>query len=154
MSSKIKLILAVSIVLNFLFIGLIVGSYSTRYMYKWGMRHYSPEIIENLPKDKQDLVISKMEQLYKVKRENWKKIRKTKSELISIIKAPEFNENLYDQKVNELHSLYREMAVSLAQSIKDLAREFNPEERAVLSQFLNKRHRKGMHRRFYTDDRE
>ena len=93
-----------------------------------------------------------MDELYKEKRAHWKKIKETKSELIDIIKAPEFNEAQYDRKVNELHGLYREMAVSLAQSIKELAKSFNPEERAVLSQFLNKRHKRGMHTKCEEDD--
>lgn len=150
MNSKVKIIVAVSIILNFLFIGIILGSFSTRYVYKWGMRQHYPEIVENLPADKQELVYNEMDKLHKEKRDHWKKIRKTRSELINIIKAPEFNEDLYDKKVDELHNLYREMAVNLAQSIKELARDFTPEERAVLSQFLNKRHRKEFHRRFET----
>lgn len=149
MTSNIKIILAVSIILNFLFIGLLVGSFSTRYMYKWGMKNYYPETVENLPEYKQELVYEKMDELYRQKSEHWKKIRKTKSELINIIKAPVFNEALYDQKVNELHSLYRDMAVSLAQSIKELARGFTPEERAVLSEFLNKRHRRDINRKYH-----
>ncbi len=152
MTSNIKIVLAISIILNFLFIGLLVGSFSTRYMYKWGMKHYYPEMSENLSEEKQELVYGKMDELYKKKGEYRERIRKTRSELINIIKAPEFNEALYDNKVNELHGLYREMAVNLAQSIKELARGFTPEERAVLSQFLNKRHSKEMQRKFDGDN--
>ena len=147
MTSNIKIILTVSVILNFLLVGLVVGSFSTRYMYKWGMKNYYPETVENLPEDKQQLVYKKMDLLYSQKKEYWKKIRKTKSELIDIIKAPVFNEVLYDQKVNELHNLYREMAISLAQSIKELARSFTPQERVILSEFLNKRHKRYDHGR-------
>lgn len=152
MTSNIKTILAISIILNFLLIGLLVGSLSTRYMYKWGMRHYYPETVDNLSTEKQKMVYDKMDELYREKRTHWKKIKKTKSELIDIIRAPKFNEAQYDQKVNELHSQYREMAVNLAQSIKELAKSFNPEERVVLSEFLNKRHRRDMHAKCDTDE--
>lgn len=148
MTSNIKIILAVSIILNFLLIGLILGSFSTRFMHKWGTKDYYPQMVEKLPEDKQELVYQKMDKLYRQKKEHWKKIQKTKSELRDIIKAPEFSETLYDQKINELHGLYRDMAVNLAQSIKELARDFTPEERAVLSEFLNKRHGRDMHRKY------
>lgn len=150
MSSKIKFILIISIILNFLFAGLLIGHYSKSYMHGYDKHQSFSEFADKLPPEKKEIVMKRMEEVREEKREIKKQIEQVKQELRDIISAPQFDEQLYDQKVNEMHELYRSKAKKIAAVIKEMAKNFTPEEREMLTEFLeNRKHRyKKMHDKY------
>lgn len=152
MSSKIKFILIISLILNFLFAGLLIGHYSRSYLYQHEKDRRFSEFAEKLPAEKKDMVTNRMNAIREENREIRKQIKKVKEELRDIIAAPEFDEQLYDSKVSQMHELYRTKAKNIAAVIKDMAKSFTPEEREMLSDFLEKR--KHRHKKMHKDYKE
>ncbi|NIU85905.1 MAG: hypothetical protein GWN11_03950, partial [Candidatus Dadabacteria bacterium] len=68
-----------------------------------------------------------------------RKIHKLRKEIAQVVSASEFDEQLFNEKVSELHDLHGEMARSLAEVTKNLAVKFTPEERRMLAEILKKR---------------
>lgn len=151
MSKKIKFLLTISIILNFLFVGLLIGSYSKFFFHHWGMKHHFSEVAEKLPPEKQELVKKKMNELRNTHKEKKREIRKTRKEIAEILKAPEFNQQLYDQKISEMHNLYRGKAVYMAETIKELAVQLTPEERKALADMIEKKHKRKYWRERHRD---
>ncbi len=142
MNSKIKLLLTLSIILNFLFAGLLIGNASKSLVHEKDDKNHFLEITKKLPPEKQKLVMAKFDALKSDRDETREKINKTRMEIAEILKAPEFDQKLYDRKISKMHRLYRGKAKKLAKSIKELAVDFTPEERAVLAEMLEKKHKK------------
>lgn len=152
MSSKIKFIFIVSLILNFLFAGLLIGHYSKSHLYKYGKNAKFSEFAEKLPDEKREFVLDRMNTIHEENSELKDRIREVKEELRDIISSPEFNEQLYDQKVSEMHELYRTKAKNIAAVIKEMANSFTTEERAMLSDYLeNRKHR---HKKDHKDYKE
>lgn len=152
MSSKIKFIFIVSLILNFLFAGLLIGHYSKSHMHKYGKDAKFTEFAGKLPEEKRELVLDRMSTIREENRKLKDRIREVKEELREIIRSPEFNEQLYDQKVSEMHELYRTKAKNIAAVIKEMANSFSAEERAMLSDYLeNRKHR---HKKDHKDYKE
>ena len=148
MSNKIKILLIVSVLLNFLLIGITIGYVGKERLHKPVAKKHFPEIFELSP-EKQEIVKKKMRQLRKETKPTRKKIRSVKAELREILVGEEFDENLYNNKVDELHELHGKMAKSLAVAIREIAPNFTPEEREILAKLLKKKdgrhHKKGPH---------
>ncbi|MGI9533653.1 MAG: periplasmic heavy metal sensor [Thermodesulfobacteriota bacterium] len=141
MSSRVKIILTISVILNFFFIGLIVGHYSGKYyMYK-NFRYFGTEIGERLSPENERMLKQTMRNLHKETRDSRKKIKKSRKELSRIITAPTFDEKKYDETVLKLHNLHTQMALKLSEATKKLAKEFNQEERKVIAEILKRGHR-------------
>jgi len=152
MSSTIKLILILSIILNFLFAGLIIGNYSKSYVKRWDREHSFRKFAGKLPSERRDMVMKEMTGIRDENKGIRTQINKVKDELIDIIEAPKFDAALYDRKVNEMHELYRKKAENIATAIKQMAVSFTPEERKMLGDFLEKRHQK--HKKIHEKYRE
>lgn len=150
MSNKIKILLAVSVLLNFLLVGISIGHMGKHRMYKRGIKHNFTEYSDLSP-EKQNLIMDQMSELRKQNRPVRKEINKVRNDIADILQSPEFDENLYNQKVDELHELHGKMAKSLAESVKELANQLSPEEREFLSQMLRKKHH-GKHRKIKSKD--
>lgn len=146
MSSKIKLVLIISLILNFLLAGLLIGQYSRGFLHDHGKGMKFSEFVANLPEDKRKFVEEKMNSVREENRIIKEQIRSVKEELREIIAAPEFDEQLYDENLNEMHDLYRTKAKNIADAIKYMAKNMSPEERKQLSEYFEKRkvkHKKG-----------
>ena len=152
MNSTIKLILIISIILNFLFAGLVIGNYSGSYVKRWDRENSFRKFARELPADRREMVIKKMGEIRDENIQIRKQIDEVKEQLIDIIESPRFDAALYDRKVNEMHELYRKKARNIATAIKDMAEDFTPEEREKLGDFLEKRHNK--HKKIHENYRE
>lgn len=142
MNKKIKLLLILSIILNFLFAGLLIGNASKNLVHDKDDKSHFLEITKKLPPEKQKLVMEKFDELKSDRDETRKKIYETRMEIAQILKAPEFDQRLYDRKISKMHRLYRGKAKKLAKAIKELAVDFTPEERAVLAEMLEKKNKR------------
>ncbi len=148
MSKRLKIILFISIIVNVLLIGVVIGHFSTRFLAKKHFKDHFPEISTELPVEKQEMLREAMTNLHKESRGIKRKIHKVRKQIVKILTAPEFNEQLYDKKVQELHNLHGEMAKGLSDVTKKLAVKFTPSERRVLAEIIKRRpHRRRPHDR-------
>jgi len=148
MSKRLKIILFISIIVNVMLIGVVIGHFSTRFLAKKHFKDHFPEISTELPAEKQEMLMDAMMKLHKESRSTKRKIRRVRKQIVEILTAPEFDEKLYDEKVEELHNLHGEMAKGLSEVTKKLAFKFTPSERRVLAEVLKRKpHRRRPHDR-------
>lgn len=141
MNKKTKIILSVSIILNILFIGLLVGHFSHRISMLYSMKSDMQETIKSLPQDKQDLVFSTIKELKSESGEAKDKIKIAQADILKTLTAPEFNPELFDKQVQELHMTFGELTADLAGAVKELALNLDQDERKKLAELIEKGHR-------------
>ena len=141
MNSKIKTIFTISIILNLFLAGILIGNCTKGYYdSKFTTKHFNFERTELSP-EKQKLLMNKFKEIRKNHKETKKDIFRTKTEIQKILSAKEFNEKLFDEKIEQMHDLHGKAAKTLANTIKELAVEFTPQEREILIKMIEKRHK-------------
>ena len=143
MSKTIKIMLAVSVLLNVLLIGVLIGSFSHRFAGPFQMRSHMKEVIGKLPEDKQELVKNTLKELKSETSATKKKVGAKRKEIMDVLTAPEFDPALFDQKVAELHVLMGELASEVAGAAKKIASNLDQQDRIMLSELIKRRHGPG-----------
>ena len=139
MSNRIKAVLTVSLVLNVLFIGILIGFFSGDFKEHRKMRADMHRSIDNLPEEKAKLVKKTMRNLHKDTKETRKQVRKTRKNINQIISATEFDVSAYDAEIKKLQDLHAEIMDKLGNSTKELAVQLEQDERKVIAELLEKR---------------
>lgn len=141
MSHKMKVLLTVSLALNILLAGIFIGQFSKDFM---KYREWEKDIeksVGKLPPDKAKLVKEALWTLKNETRETKKEIRKTRGNISKILVAPEFNEADFDKEIKKLHELQGRIMSYFAEATKELASQFNRDERRIISDLLQNRRR-------------
>ena len=138
MTKTIKLLILGSVVLNILLIGVIIGHVSYRLGWKESGRRHVPELAVKLPADKEELFLQTMKGVHLENRNVLRQIRDTRERALSVLTAPEFDEAAYQNEVVKLHWLRGLMMQRLAGAAKELAKQFNQEERKALAEHLRR----------------
>lgn len=138
MGNKLKLILFISIALNLLLVGLIIG-YSTR---GWVRHrdHYRPppEVVQKLSPEKAEMFSKAMRSLHHKNRKTARKIRQVRHEVVEILTAPQFDAKAYQAKAEELHQLHGKMKGQLTETVMEVASQLDQADRQALAGFLAK----------------
>ena len=139
MSKKIKIILTVSVVLNVLLIGVLVGMSADEYKDHRNKRAEFRSAVDKLPPENSKLVKKTMRGLHKETRKTRNELKKTRKKINKIISAPEFDESAYDVEIENLKRLQSEIMTKFGQVTKELAAQLGQEERKVIAELLKKR---------------
>jgi uncharacterized membrane protein len=91
-----------------------------------------------LPADKEKLFFETMKQVQMKNRDIRRQFREARENAISILTAPEFDETAYQVETERLHELRSRMMQRLAEGTKELAMQFNQEERKTLAKHLKR----------------
>jgi len=139
MSNKIKIILTVSIILNVLLVGVLIGLYADDFKEHKKMRADMHRSLDKLPDEKAKLVKKTMRGLHKETKKTRKHVRKTRENINNIISAPVFDESAYDKEIENLQRLQSEIMVKFGNATKELAVQLEQEEREIVAELLKKR---------------
>lgn len=145
MSRTVKILFALSIILNVLFAGVVIGMYSHGFKMKVSMRQDLEDVVKEFPPGKQALVTESIESLREKTKATKKEIRAKRKEIVAILSAPDFDPALYDRKVAELHSLMDKLGSEFADTARDLALQLDQDERKALSGIIMNRRGGGKH---------
>lgn len=136
MKSNAKIILVVSLLLNVLLVGVIIGKMSHHVGHRW--MHQSASELQ--PEQK-----AKIKGLFKSMRNQNEDLRKqmraTHREMFKALKADNFDADAYLGNANRLNAIKAEMMTNMSQTIATNAKDFSPEERKALARMM--KHRKG-----------
>jgi uncharacterized membrane protein len=138
MGKKIKILIGISLLLNVLLIGVVIGSISHRLFREDFPRRRPPELAIKLAPDKEKLFFDSMERVHLENREVRKQIDEARERVLATLKAPEFDETAYQVEAAKLDKLHGLMMQRFAGATKDLAKRFNQEERKALAEFLRR----------------
>jgi uncharacterized membrane protein len=133
MSKGLKIFLTVSVLLNVLLVGVLIGTFSHTVLWRMerGKRAFS--FIKELPPPKREMVFETMKKMKKDSRENRKKIKAARDEVIDAFAAPEFDAARFDRSVAALHALMEQLTDDIAEETKKIALELSPEERKEIA---------------------
>lgn len=138
MSKSLKIFLAVSVLLNVLLIGVLIGTFSHTILWRMEKGKRTFTLVKELPPDKREKVLETMKKMGKESRRTRKKIKKVRDEVINIFSAPEFDAELFDRKVAEMHALMGELTDDIAEETKKMALELSPEERKEIADTIRR----------------
>jgi len=138
MSKAMKMVLVGSFLLNALLIGILIGKVSDRLFRKDFPMRKPPEFGLKLPPDKEKLFWGAMDRVFRENRDIHKQTDEARERVLSILSAPEFDEAAYQVETAKLDELRGITMKRLAEATKELAKQFNQEERRVLSEHLRR----------------
>jgi uncharacterized membrane protein len=136
MGKRVKIMIGVSLLLNVLLIGILIGNISHRFFREDFPRRHPPELTGKLPPDKEKLFLESREKVFLANREVRRQIDETRERLLSILSAPEFDEAAYQAETVKLDKLHDLMMQRFAEATKELAKTFNQSERKILAEYL------------------
>lgn len=147
MSKTIKVVMIISLVLNILLIGFIIGNVSHRFFINNSIRQKPQEFSVNLPPDKKELFFNTMQKVRAENRVVKKQLREARRKIFSILTSPQFDEDSYTSEVEKLHLLRGLMMKRFSNATKELAKQLNQEERRALAEHLKRLPRHHQERR-------
>ncbi len=137
MSKKMKAVILCSLLFNIMLMGAIIGDVSRRLSKFVLIKNQASEFTSKLSEDKRKLFYEVMEKVYSDSKDTFKQIRKVRENAQSVLTAPEFDDAAYQAEVEKLHTLRRIMKQRLADAAKELAHQFDQEERKILADFFS-----------------
>jgi uncharacterized membrane protein len=136
MSKKLKLAFIVSIVLNVLLAGVILGDLPRRFDRAPRTGDRIKRDLAALPEPLRTRFREKMEQ---ARRSGMRaKIREERNEAIRLLAAEPFDEAAFDRQVKKIQDLRLQMTQRMADSVKDLAKDLPQNERKALAEVLKR----------------
>lgn len=133
MNKSLNTLLTISVLINVLLIGVILGlgsnyfSSKPHHFYKHHKHHSHHKDFGLLSEEKKYLI---------------EDIKKNREEVFKVLLAPQFDPNLYDQKVNNLRIAHSKLFNEMSESIKSKAQNSTQKEREELVQKLKSHHRR------------
>lgn len=139
MSKKIRIIFAVSLLLNLLLLGVVAGKISGVETHSGHGWH---ESMEGLPDGLRQKVGDTMKMARKKNHDLMKQMRLSREKTIEILKANEFDEKAYSDELEKMNSLRMEMMTNMSSEFKNLMLGLSPEERILVAENFKKMGRK------------
>jgi uncharacterized membrane protein len=135
MNKKLAVVMALSLSLNVLLAGIVLG----RVVHFWqGNEGWWNEsaAVATLPADKQVLFHSTMDKARQSNAETRKEIQKVREETIQILITEPFDEAAYQAKVKQMQGLRHQQSDTMADAIKSLAKQLTKQERSIFTEML------------------
>jgi uncharacterized membrane protein len=136
MSKFFKLAIIISLALNVVLIGLLLGELPGRFDRGNRPGERIRRDVEKLPKPLRARFREKMEQARQGGMRQ--KLRQERDEALRILAAEPFDEAAYDRQAKKIQELRLEMAQRMSDNVKELARGLSLEERQALAEALKR----------------
>ena len=136
MSKKMKILIFSSLLLNVLLVGVVVGDVSHRFHREYFIRKSAQEFASKLPEKKAALFLETVKKVHQNNQAAYDQIREARKEAMTLLSAPDFDEDAYRLQIKKILELRNIMKQRLANATIELARQFDHQERAALAQHL------------------
>jgi uncharacterized membrane protein len=138
MNRTLKLLFLVSIVLNVLLVGVLMGQLSRR-LERGSVREQRVEqALRDLPQPTQTRLREKFKQMRAAGDPLREQLRIAREETLGILSADPFDEAAYDRQVSKIDDLQLQLFKKMGQVVKEVAKELSPEERRIFAQILRR----------------
>jgi len=106
-----------------------------------GMRQPRHDLLSQLPADKEMLFHQTMREVREKTVGIRQQIKELKTEIKNILTAPEFDDDLFLEKIKNIQKLHIMMKEARNEAIVKLAKQFTQEEREILAELFPQKHR-------------
>jgi len=137
MTRQFKLVLVVSLALNVMFAGMILGHMSHHMLWSHGPRHFSAEQLAHLPEDKRKLFEDAVHQAAADMESRRAELADARKDAERLMNAEPFNEEAFLTKMDQVNDLQAQIRRHITQAIANTAKQFTPEERAVIADIVS-----------------
>ena len=138
MSQKTKLAFIVSIVLNVLLVGVLLGQ-SPRRFDRGSMREQRMEqAIKDLPAGSQTRLRERFQQLRATAEPLFREMRQVQDESVRLLAVEPFDEAAFDGQQAKINKMRADMTKKLSEGVKNAVKDLTPEERRHFAALLRR----------------
>jgi uncharacterized membrane protein len=138
MSRKLRFVFLISLLLNGLVVGLLVGGLPHRFDGRRGFEQRVDQVLARLPQDVQDRFRAGTERGRTEDDARRERIRDARRRAIEILGSEPLDLDAYDREVQIIDSLRGQGARDMAATIRELASDLPVEQRRVLAELLDR----------------
>jgi uncharacterized membrane protein len=138
MNRKVRIVFLVSIILNVLLLGIVLGALPHRFERRVPFQERLKADAEKLPEPARTRFLEGMETARKEVEPMREQMRQAREETLRILASESFDEAAYDQQVDRIQKLRLELAKRMSNSIKQVAKNLAPEQRKELAKILHR----------------
>jgi uncharacterized membrane protein len=138
MNRTLKLLFLVSIILNVLLVGVLMGQLPRRIETGSFREQRIEQALRDLPDPVQTRLREKFKQMRAASDPLREQLRGAREETLGILSAEPFDEAAYDRQVSKIGELQLQMLKKMGQVVKEIAKELPAEERRIFAQILRR----------------
>jgi len=137
MNKKLRFAFLVSLLVNVLLVGILLGALSHRVESSLSRQQQMEKALKELPEPIQGQFREKLARMRKDGEPLRDQIQDARDGAIRALVADPFAEAAYDSQVNKLNELRVQLIKQMAEDVKEIAKESPLEERQMLAAILN-----------------
>jgi len=138
MNRTLKLLFLVSIILNVLLVGVLMGQLPRRLERVSFREQRMEQALRDLPQPMQTRLREKFKQMRAAGDPLRDQLRVAREETLDILSADPFDEAAYDREVSKIDNLQLQLFKKMGHVVKEVAKELSPEERRIFAQILRR----------------
>lgn len=138
MNRTARITFVVSIILNVLLIGILLGQTPRRFDRSAMRQQRMDQVLKDMPDAAQSRLRERFQQLRTAADPLFAQIRKIEDEAVQLLGKDPFDESAYDRQVGKITEQRVEMTKKLSQAVKDASKELTPEERRRFAELLRR----------------
>jgi uncharacterized membrane protein len=143
MNNKMKVFISLSVLLNVLLVGVLIGGISKSHLSGGHpparIEHRLAEVLDVLPADKSKEFEQRISNLKALKREDKVAMRSAKKNIMQVFMQEPFDKEAYQQAVQGLNTLHQAQMATRVNLMSDMAQYLSPIERKRLARLIMKR---------------
>jgi uncharacterized membrane protein len=138
MNKKVRIAFLVSIIVNVLLLGIVLGALPHRFERRVPFQERLKADAEKLQEPARTRFLEGMEKARQEVEPIREQMRQARERTLSILASESFDEAAYDQQVEKIHKLRLDLAKRMSDSIKQVAKDLEPEQRKELTKILHR----------------
>ena len=136
MSKKLRVAFLLSIIINVLLAGVILGALPHRFIGGSAGRERFRSDIDNLPEPARSRFRATIDEFRKSPLR--RQMSDARDEAIRLLVATPFDETAYDSQVNRINELRRQMTEQMSKDMKEVVRDLPADQRGAIAQLLKR----------------
>ena len=138
MTKTVKLVFLVSLVLNILLLGVILGHVPRSLEGRPSRQERMEKALQELPDSVEARFREKFQQIRAAGEPQRQQMDSARAEALRLLGGEPFDDAAYDQQVSKIDGLREEMFKRMGQVVKQTAKELTPEERRMFADLLRR----------------
>jgi uncharacterized membrane protein len=138
MNKTLKLLFLVSLIVNVLLVGVLMGQLPRRLERGSFREQRMEQALKDLPQPTQTRLREKFKQIRAAGDPLRDQLRAAREETLGILSADPFDEAAYDRQVSKIDDLQLQLFKKMGQVVKEVAKELSSEERRIFAQILRR----------------
>jgi uncharacterized membrane protein len=138
MNRTARIVFVISIILNVLMLGVIVGQSPRRFAPGAMRQQRLDQVLKNLPEAEQSRLRERFQKLRTAADPMFGEIRQAEDQAVDLLGRETFDEAAYDHQVSKINEMRQNMTKQLAQVVKDAIKDLSASERRHFADLLRR----------------